>query len=71
MAYDRTFLQELAQLRLNEAKLLFRGKQWAGAYYIAGYAIECALKARLAGQFRQNEIPDRNLVNRIYTHDLT
>lgn len=71
MAYDRTFLQGLAQLRLNEAKLLFQAGQWAGAYYIAGYAIECAFKARLAGQFQQNEIPDRNLVNRIYTHDLT
>jgi HEPN domain-containing protein len=70
MAYDRTFFQQLAQLRRDEAKLLMQAKQWSGAYYIAGYAVECALKARLAAQFRENEIPDRNLVNRIYTHDL-
>jgi HEPN domain-containing protein len=70
MANDRAHFQLLATLRLNEAKLLARENQPSGAYYIAGYAIECALKARIASQFRENEIPDKNLVNRVYTHDL-
>jgi HEPN domain-containing protein len=70
MASERTLLRELANLRLDEAKLLAREKQFSGAYYIAGYAIECALKARIASLFRENEIPDRNLVNKVYTHDL-
>jgi len=70
MASERALLQHLAKLRLEEAKLLAREKQFSGAYYVAGYAIECALKARIAAQFRGNEIPDKNLVNKVYTHDL-
>ena len=42
----------------------------SGAYYLAGYAIECALKARIAAEFRANEIPDKSRVNSIYTHNL-
>jgi HEPN domain-containing protein len=71
MASGRADFQRLAELRLAEAKTLAREGQFSGAYYVAGYAIECALKARIAAQFRENEIPDKSLVNRIYTHDLT
>jgi|HubBroStandDraft_6_1064221.scaffolds.fasta_scaffold885739_2 HEPN domain-containing protein len=70
MAYDRTLLQQLAMLRLEEAKLLAREGQFSGAYYLAGYAIECALKVLIASQFRENEIPDRILVDKVYTHKL-
>jgi HEPN domain-containing protein len=70
MAYDRTLLQQLAMLRLEEAKLLAREGQFSGAYYVAGYAIECALKALIAAQFRENEIPDRSLVVSVYSHKL-
>jgi hypothetical protein len=70
MANERTLFQRLAELRLHEAKLLSREHQPSGAYYLAGYAIECALKAIIAAQFRANEIPDKALVNRVYTHDL-
>jgi hypothetical protein len=71
MAYDHKSFQQLAQLRLDEAKLLVRENQPSGAYYLGGYAIECALKARIAKQFQANEIPDKALVNRVYTHDLS
>lgn len=70
MASERTILQQLAGLRLQEAKLLARERHFSGAYYVAGYAIECALKACIAARFRENEIPDRKFVNDIYTHDL-
>jgi len=70
MASQRALLQQLAKLRLEEAKLLLRERQFSGAYYIAGYAIECALKASIAAQFRENEIPDKSLVDKIYTHNL-
>ena len=66
MANERTLFQRLAELRLLEAKLLFRERQPSGAYYLAGYAIECALKAIIAAQFRANEIPDKAMVNRVY-----
>jgi HEPN domain-containing protein len=71
MASDRALLQELAKLRLEEAKLLAREKHFSGAYYMGGYAIECALKACIATQFRANEIPDKSLVDKIYTHKIS
>jgi HEPN domain-containing protein len=71
MANDRALFRQLAKLRLDEAKLLAREEHYSGAYYVAGYAIECALKAIIAALFRENEIPDKNLVNNIYTHNLT
>jgi HEPN domain-containing protein len=71
MAQDRTSFQQLAQLRLAEARLLLRENQPSGAYYLAGYVVECALKAIIAKQFRGDEIPDKALVNRVYTHDVS
>lgn len=69
-AYDRGTFQRLAQLRLSEAKLLAKQGYPSGAYYLAGYAVECALKAHIAAQFKENQIPDRGFVNDVYTHDL-
>jgi hypothetical protein len=70
MGYDRDIFRTLAAQRLAEAKMLVQTGQSSGAYYLAGYAIECALKARIAGLFQQNQIPDRRFVNDVYTHDL-
>ena len=47
-----------------------RGRRYAGAYYLAGYAVECGLKACIAKQTRRHEFPDRGLVIQSYTHDL-
>ncbi|MBI1918689.1 MAG: HEPN domain-containing protein [Planctomycetes bacterium] len=44
---DRKKLQNLAKTRLKDAKALLGRKRWSGAYYLCGYAIECALKACL------------------------
>src|ERR1039458_10039243 len=41
----RAEFQELARVRLEEAKSLLDLGKWRGAYYLAGYAIELALKA--------------------------
>jgi HEPN domain-containing protein len=71
MANERAVFRQIAELRLDEAKVLLRENQPSGAYYLAGYAIECALKAIIAKQFRGDEIPDKALVNRVYTHDLS
>lgn len=35
-----------------------------------GYALECALKASIAKQIKENDFPDKKLVNDSYTHDL-
>jgi hypothetical protein len=37
---------------------------------LAGYAVECGLKSRIAGTFRRSEWPDKKFVDRIYTHSL-
>jgi HEPN domain-containing protein len=37
----------MAEERLKDAEVLLAGGRWAFAYYVAGYAVECALKACL------------------------
>ncbi|HTU91733.1 MAG TPA: HEPN domain-containing protein [Gemmataceae bacterium] len=44
---DRKTLQRIAKARLKDAKALLGRKRWSGAYYLCGYAIECALKSCL------------------------
>jgi HEPN domain-containing protein len=66
----RNDLRKLSRLRIREARLLLRAGAFQGAYYLAGYAVECALKACTARQFQQHDIPDRKLVNDVYTHDV-
>src|ERR1700760_4461378 len=71
MSQDRTTFQQLAESRLAEARLLFAGGFPSGAYYLAGYAIECALKAVIAEDFRASEIPELKYVRDVHTHDLS
>jgi hypothetical protein len=60
----------LANMRAREALFLLRGSQWSGAYYLAGYAIECAFKAYLAKEFRSWCMPDKNKVTKAHIHNL-
>jgi HEPN domain-containing protein len=63
-------LKVLAKMRLKDAVLLHNNGQASGAYYLAGYAVECGLKAIIAQSFRSGVIPDKNFINKIYTHNL-
>lgn len=67
---NRRELQQLSRLRVQDAKILLDNGRHLGAYYLLGYAVECALKACIAKQIRQHDFPDRKLVNDSYTHDL-
>lgn len=67
---DRKDLQEIAEMRINESGILIQNNAYAGAYYLAGYAIECALKACVAKQIRKHEFPDKKLILDSYSHDL-
>lgn len=67
---NRADLQALADLRVREAELLLNNGCFEGAYYLIGYAVECALKACIAKLIREYEFPDKKLVNDSYTHDL-
>jgi hypothetical protein len=66
----KPLLELLAIERLKESRLLLDQKCFNGAYYLAGYAVECALKACIAKQINSHEIPSKSLINDFYTHDL-
>jgi HEPN domain-containing protein len=67
----RRDFQRLADIRTEEARVLVRSRKQQGAYYLAGYAVECALKACIAKQTKRHEFPpNRSYIGKIYTHDL-
>ena len=49
---------------------MIRARQYAGAYYIAGYAAECALKACIAKHTMRHDFPDKNIANKAWVHNL-
>jgi hypothetical protein len=67
---DRKDLQSLSRIRAREAKALLDAGLHDGAFYLAGYAVECALKACIAKATKRHEFPDRDHVNKSYTHKL-
>ena len=67
---DRRDLQELSKLRLKEASVLLRSGLFDGAYYLAGYAVECALKACIAKGTQRHEFPDKRKVESSHSHNL-
>jgi HEPN domain-containing protein len=68
---NRTDLQQLAELRLEDARVLFQNQRYSAAYYLCGYAVECGLKARIASLINQHEFPPYATYSRdVYTHDL-
>ena len=67
---NRADLQEIAELRIRESRALLAAGFPDGAYYLAGYAVECALKACIARRTREHDFPDKKLVNDSHTHDL-
>ena len=68
---NRTDLQNLAELRIGEAKILLEASSHPGAFYLAGYSIECALKACIAKETKQHDFPDRpEQIRQIYSHNL-
>ncbi|MGA3264765.1 MAG: HEPN domain-containing protein [Terracidiphilus sp.] len=67
---NRNDFKEIAELRLRESKALLAAGLPEGAYYLAGYAVECALKACIAKRTREHDFPDKKLVNDSHTHNL-
>ena len=68
---NRSDLQKLSSVRLQEARSLFRVGFYSGAYYLAGYAVECAIKACIAKQTQRYDFPDKSRVNKSHVHNLT
>jgi len=67
---NRTDFHKLAETRLKEAKVLLDRKCYEGAYYLAGYAVECALKACIAKKTEAHDFPPKwQVVREFYQHD--
>jgi hypothetical protein len=61
--------QELAEQRLVEARALLDQGRWDGAYYLAGYAVELALKACIIKALLATDaFPDKEFSRNCYTH---
>ena len=67
---NRADFQQLAELRLREAQALLAAGLPDGAYYLAGYSVECALKACISKRTQLHDFPDKKLVNDSHTHNL-
>ncbi len=67
---NRDVLQGISRQRKKEAAALLRAGFFPGAYYLAGYAVECGLKACIAKQTRRHDFPDKRLAGEAWTHDL-
>ncbi|MCK4886717.1 MAG: HEPN domain-containing protein [Planctomycetes bacterium] len=67
---NREELQELSRIRRKEAASLLKAKHYFGAYYLLGYSVECALKACIAKQTKKYDFPNKDLLKKVYTHNL-
>ncbi len=69
-AISRADLQALALARLDDARLLLRRRRDASAYYLAGYAVEFALKAIIVRRIERHVLPEPGFFRDVYHHDL-
>ena len=63
-------LEKLVDIRIQEAKILLESENYHGAYYLAGYALECALKVCISKQVNKYDFPNKQLATKSHTHNL-
>jgi len=70
---NRGDFQELAELHLQHGEALLDAKLYSGAYYMCGYAVECALKACICKNTAQFDFypHPRKVVENAWSHDFT
>ncbi len=71
-AVNRTELRQLAEDRVLDAQALLDAGRWSGAYYLAGYAMECGLKACVLAHVEKTGaiFINSNFSKRCFTHDV-
>lgn len=67
---NKTDLEQLVEIRISEARILLSSGCYPGAYYLAGYALECALKACIARQVKEFDFPNKQLAVASHSHNL-
>jgi HEPN domain-containing protein len=55
----RTDLRRIAEMRLRDAEVLFRGKRYDGTVSLCGYAVEISIKARICVTLRWAGFPEK------------
>ena len=66
----RVELKNLCRIRLKEVKALYENNLYDGAFYLAGYVIELALKARIC-KILELDYPDTGPISKSFkTHKL-
>ncbi len=68
---NKSDLEKIVDIRIKEAQVLLDAACYEGAYYLAGYALECAIKACIAKQVQQYDFPNKELTKQSYTHNFT
>jgi hypothetical protein len=69
---NRSEWQQLSTDRVRDAKALLAAGRWSGAYYLAGYAVECALKSCVLAHVERTGVifEDRKYAEQCWTHKL-
>jgi HEPN domain-containing protein len=70
---NRADWRKLAEERVRDAKVLLDGGQWAAAYDLAGYAIECGLKSCVLAYVEKNAdiiYREKRYSENCWTHDI-
>lgn len=62
--YDRRIQLGASRRRREDAEALHNAGRWAGAMYLAGYAIECSLKALICYNERRNSFKETRMFQR-------
>jgi len=67
-------LRAIARARVRDAEVLLAAKRYDGAFYICGYAVELALKARICRILKWSGFPESTQdfkgLQSLKTHDL-
>ena len=68
---DYDAFKKLAVQKTKGAKILFKNGCYNDSYYLAGYAIECALKACYCKSINAQTFPPaKNIYDKLYQHGL-
>ncbi len=69
---NRAELRRLAEDRVLDAEALLKERRWSGAYYLAGYAVECGLKACVLAFVERTGVifQDKKFLEKCWTHDV-
>jgi hypothetical protein len=59
--YDRRIQLGASRRRREDAEVLHQNSRWAGAIYLAGYAIECSLKSLICWNEHKNNFKETSV----------